>query len=86
MNNATMAQWVKNLTVGGSGGYRGKDSIPGPAQWVKGSGVASAVAQVQSLDRELPCAMGAAINKFFFKNAVVNFHIMEVFVWTYIFT
>ena len=47
--------------------YRGTGSIPGPAQWVKGFGVAAApvritaVAQSQSLAWELPYATGAAI-------------------------
>ena len=51
------------------GRCRGIDSIPGLAQWVKGSGVAAAVAQVtavaqiQSLPRELPCTVGVAIKK-----------------------
>ena len=56
-----VAQWVKNLQwlrlCGGVG------SIPGPAQWVKGSGVATAVAQIQSLAWELSYAMGAAIGE-----------------------
>ena len=38
-------------------------SIPGPVQWVKGSGVATAVARIQSLAQELPYAKGAAIKK-----------------------
>ena len=44
-------------------------SIPGPAQWVKGSSVAIAAAQVetvariQSLVQEVPYTMGAAIKK-----------------------
>ena len=33
-------------------------SISGLAQWVKGSGVATAVAQIQSLIQELPYAVG----------------------------
>ena len=43
--------------------------MPGPVQWVKGSGVAAAVVQVtaaawiQSLAQELPYATGAAIKK-----------------------
>ena len=42
-------------------------SIPGSAQWVKGSGIVTAapqvvaVAQIQSLARELPYAAGVAI-------------------------
>ena len=32
----------------------------GPAQWVKGSGIAAASAWIQSLARELPYAVGAA--------------------------
>ena len=43
-----MAQWVKNLTAASSssGCYRGIGLIPGPVQWVKGCGVATAVAQL----------------------------------------
>ena len=36
-------------------------SIPGLAQWVKGSGVAAAVAQLQSLAQELPYAADVSI-------------------------
>ena len=35
--------------------------IPGWEQWVKGSGVAAAVAQIQSLTQELPFATGVAM-------------------------
>ena len=44
-------------------------SIPGPVQWVKGSSIATAAAQVtataqiQFLAQELPCATGVAIKK-----------------------
>ena len=38
-------------------------SIPGPTQWVKGSGIAAAVAWFQSLAWEIPCAMGTVITK-----------------------
>ena len=50
----------------GSGYCRGEGSIPGLVQWVKGSGVSIAAAQVtavawiQSLIQELPYAAGAA--------------------------
>ena len=37
--------------------------IPSPAQWFKGSDVAAAVAQIQSLVQELPYAVGVAITK-----------------------
>ena len=37
--------------------------MPGLAQWIKGSGIATAVTQIQSLARELPYARGAAIKK-----------------------
>ena len=37
--------------------------IPGPAQWVKGSGIATAAAQSQPLAWELPDATGAMIKK-----------------------
>ena len=57
-------------TVGeGSGHCRGEGSIPSPGQWVKGSGVATAAAQVsavawiQSLVQELPRTTGTAIKK-----------------------
>ena len=35
--------------------------IPGLVQWVKRSGVATAVARIQSLARELPYAVGVAV-------------------------
>ena len=38
--------------------------IPSPAQWVQGSGVATAVAKIQSLVQDLPYAMGVAIKIF----------------------
>lgn len=41
--------------MNGLGGYSGAGSIAGPEQWVKGSGVASAIAQV--------AVVGAAIKK-----------------------
>ena len=41
----------------------GTGSIPSPAQWVKGSSVASAAAWTQSLAGELPYAMGVALKK-----------------------
>ena len=37
--------------------------IPGPAQWVKGSGIATAAAQSQPLAWELPDATGEMIKK-----------------------
>ena len=42
--------------------------IPGPAQWVKGSGIAAAEAHTQSLAQELLYATSAPIKKkiFFF--------------------
>ena len=60
-----MAQCVKNTTtVAWDAGW-----IPGPAQWVKGSGTVTAVVQVaaeawiQSLAWELPYAAGVALKK-----------------------
>ena len=44
-----------------SGCYGGVGSVPGSVQWVKGSGVASAEAWIQSLAWELPYAMATAI-------------------------
>ena len=41
----------------------GTGSIPSPAQWVKGSSVASGAAWTQSLAGELPYAMGVALKK-----------------------
>ena len=55
-----MVQGVKNLTA------VVRVLIPGSAQWIKGSGIATAVVQVtavawiQSLTWEIPCAAGAA--------------------------
>lgn len=37
------------------------DLILGSARWVKGPGVATAAAQVQSLAGELPCVVGVTI-------------------------
>lgn len=46
----------------GMGGLSaGPDSICHPAQWVKGSYVATGAALIQSLARELPYAMNVAI-------------------------
>ena len=59
-------QWVKNPAAA-EDQCRGEGSIPSPVQWVKGSDIAPAVAQVinvtwiQSLAQELPYAMGAAV-------------------------
>ena len=59
----------KECTCNGLGGYGDKGSIPGPAQWIKGSGIAAAavyfvaVAQIQYLAQELPYAVGMAIMK-----------------------
>ena len=53
-----MAQWVKNSTAVAY--CRGSGSIPGPAQWIKGSGIAAAAAGIHSLARELPYAVGPA--------------------------
>ena len=50
-----MVWWVVFLWKGGAG------SIPGLDCWVKGSGVAAAVAQIQSLAGKLPYAGGVAI-------------------------
>ena len=62
-----VALWVKNLNCSGLGPCRGAGSIPGPVQWVKGSGVAPAVAEItavvqtHSLAWELPYATGVTI-------------------------
>lgn len=51
------------------GRCRGTGLIPGPAQWVKGLSIdtameyVTAVAQIQSLALELTCVMSAAIKK-----------------------
>ena len=42
-------------------------------QWVKGSGVAAAVAQIQSLAWELPYNMGVAMKKRIGKNHSVKY-------------
>ena len=56
-----MAQWVKNLTAAAWVTCRGAALISHPAQWGKGSGVATAAAHLQSLTWELPYAMGVAM-------------------------
>ena len=48
-----VVQWVKNLTAQ-LGSMRGVVLIPGPGQWVKGSGIAEPMAWIQSLAWELP--------------------------------
>ena len=58
-----MAQWVKSLTAEAQVHCRGEGLIPGLVQWVKGSGVAIAVAWIQSLAWEFPYATGAAIEQ-----------------------
>ena len=45
------------------GSQGGAGSIPGPAQCGKGPGIAAAVAGIQSLTQELPCAVVAAIKE-----------------------
>ena len=56
-----VAQWVKHPTAAAQICCRAMGVIPGPAQWVKGSRVATAAVQIQSLVQELPYAMGAAV-------------------------
>ena len=54
-----MAWWVENPTAGAQ--VTGDaSSVPGLVQWVKGSGIATSVAQMQSLAWELPYALGSA--------------------------
>ena len=63
----TVVQSVKNLTKEAWVTAEDTGSIPSPSQWVKGSSIATAVAQVtaatqiQSPAQELPYAVGAAI-------------------------
>ena len=61
-----MAQWVKN-DCSGLSHCEGVYSNPSPVQWVKGSGIAAAAAQIQALAQELPYAMSVAIIFFFSK-------------------
>ena len=53
--------WCRVLRILLLSSRRGIGLISSSAQWVKGSGVAVAVAQIQSLARELPCAAGVAL-------------------------
>ena len=59
--------WCSGLSIwlySSLGHFRGVGLIPGLAQWVKGSSVATAAAQIQSMAWELPyAAVNAAINK-----------------------
>ena len=54
-----MGQLVKNLDCSSLGHCRSEGSIPSGTQWVKGSGMAAGVGQIQSLTQELPYATGA---------------------------
>ena len=62
-----MAQWLRNPTEVAQVAVEVQVGFLGLVQWVKGSSIAAAVAwtmavaQSQSLARDLPCAMGAAI-------------------------
>ena len=57
-----VVQWVKNLTAAAwVDAETWVQSLPCPLQWVKGSGVAPAVAQIQSLAQEFPYAVGMVI-------------------------
>ena len=62
---STVAQWVKNLTAVSQSQDNAEMWICSPAQHsgLKGSGVATAAAWIQSLAQELLCAAGAAIEK-----------------------
>ena len=51
--------------------------IPVPVQWVKGSGIATAVAGTQSLAQELPHAPGAAIEK---KPQTLNLQLIKIII------
>ena len=57
----SVAQWVKNLTLAGWVTAEAWVRFPGPVQWVKGSGAATAVACFKFLARELPYASSAAM-------------------------
>ena len=69
MGVSTVVQWVKNSIAVAQVCYGGTDSTPGQVQWVKGSDVAAALAQVapvawiQFLAWELSYAAGMAIKK-----------------------
>ena len=55
--------WHSKLRIQLQQPVGGADSIPGPEQWVKGSNIAAAAAQILSLALELPHAVGVAIKK-----------------------
>ena len=57
-----MAQWIKNLTAAAQVDAEAWVQS-GLVQRVKGSGIASAATQMQSLAQELPYVTGAAIKK-----------------------
>ena len=57
-------QWVKNPIAAAWGGCEGTGSRPSLVlQWIQGSGVATAVAQIESLAQEPAYATGAAVVK-----------------------
>ena len=61
---STVVQPVKDsiwyCLCSGSDRCWGAGSTPSLAQWIKGSSIAAAVAQIQSLDWELPYVVGSA--------------------------
>ena len=61
IRSSHMVQWVKNPASAALVPVEVRVQSPAPEQWVKGSGVAAAVAQIQSLAQELPYAAGVAI-------------------------
>ena len=65
-----MVQWVKNPTAVALVTAEVWVPAPRPAQWVKGSGVAAAVAQIQSLAWGLPYAKSVAVKKKIFFNKI----------------
>ena len=55
MDEESLLQWLRSLWKCGFD--------PQPAKWVKGSGVAAATAQIQSLVQELPYATDSGLKK-----------------------
>ena len=77
---SNVVQWVKNLTAMVQAAAKVQGQSLALAQWVKGSGIAAAAAQIQPLAWELPYASGGATKKK--KKLLWLSRIIRVGLWT----
>ena len=59
-----MVQWIKNPIAATWVAMEAWVLSLAPEQWLKGASTAAALAQIQALVQELPCASSAAIKKY----------------------